>query len=171
MAIENIWEKKLGGEEDLESGDYPVLPEGTYDFEVASCEGKAHEAKPGGKIGYCAEIDLRMVVKHEGRQISVFDRLYSDPKTAWRMRQFARCIGITEDEISPSDVLREGRDGAGRFYVGIREYNGRQQNEVKTYYAQEQKEDPAPAPAKTTVKRSRKAPEAPVSQDPDDLPF
>ena len=142
MANANIWNTRLP-KDDQQAQEYEILPAGTYDFEVGNIEAKAHEAKPGGKIGYCAELDLRLEVQHNNKTAYVFDRLYSDPLTAWRMKQFAACVGIdVTDELTPGDVYREAKARGGRFTVGVREYNGKKQNEVKAYLKPEPAKEP-----------------------------
>ena len=136
----SIWDAELKDTQE-ESREYPTLPEGTYEFEVMNVTGKEYQPKPGSKIGRCAEIDIQMRVEGNGQEVTVFDRLYSDPRTVWKMTAFAKCVGIFSDGMTPGQLLRKANGTIGKAHFTLRpatnEYAAR--NEVKAYIAQEPK--------------------------------
>lgn len=133
----SIWDVTLE-DTTAEQNDYPVLPDGVYEFQVEKVTGKEYLPKPGGKIkNRCAEIDLQMIVETSEREYRVFDRLYSDPTTAWKMTAFAKSIGEFKTGMTPSELLRKAKDAIGNFRVKTKVYNGKKQNEVKEYIFKE----------------------------------
>jgi len=137
---ENIWNAAMTDSTQQDVNEYPVADAGTYEFEVVSAKGKEHLAVPGGKIGHCAEIDLQMrfeaKVNGVSKDVMVFDRLYADPSTIWKMTAFAKAVGIYQDGMTAGDMLKMISGNIGKAEIGIREYKGKKQNEVKKYIAQ-----------------------------------
>lgn len=129
-----IWDEALK-EDTTRENEYPTLPEGTYSFEVVKVDGKEYTPTLGSKIGKCAEIDLRLRVESEDKEVIIFDRLYSDPKTLWKMTAFAKCIGIFKPGMTPGMVLKNCIGCVGKASVVLRpattQYAAR--NEIKSY--------------------------------------
>lgn len=137
----DIWGTTLtAGEE--QTGEYPVLPAGTYTFEVENIVGKEYTPKPTSKIGHCAQIDLRLRCEGPATDVRVFESLFSDPNTIWKMTQFAKCIGVYYEGMTPRDLLKAAEGGIGKANLIIEEYNGKKRNRVKAYLAQEKTEAP-----------------------------
>ena len=139
--MSNIWDETLTDNSTNTTRDFPTLPAGRYQFEVTKVTGKEYLPKLGSKIGKCAEIDVQLRVEGDGKEVTVFDRLYSDPKTVWKMTAFAKCIGIFEPGMTPGQVLRKSTGNIGTADFSFREatsmYPAR--NEVKTYIVPEEK--------------------------------
>ncbi len=132
----SIWDVTLEDTQATEN-DYPVLPDGVYEFQVEKVTGKEYVPKPGGKMGRCAEIDIQMRVDTKEREYRVFDRLYSDPTAVWKMTAFAKSIGVFKTGMTPSALLKSADSAIGNFEVKTKVYNGKKQNEVKRYIFKE----------------------------------
>lgn len=141
----NIWDEELKDEKQ-DVKEYPTLPAGEYEFEVVKATGKEYSPKPGSKIGKCAEIDLQLRVEGNGTEVTVFERLYSDPKTVWKMTAFAKCIGIFASGMTPGQVLRncEGKVGKAAFLYRAAAGSYPARNEVKNYIVPEVMEEVLP---------------------------
>lgn len=133
----NIWEIELTDDsQQTDKKDFPVLPAGRYEFEVEQATGKEYTPSPTSKIGKCAEIDLRLRVEPaDGSPVLVFDRLYSDPKTIWKMTAFAKCVGIFKAGMTPADVLKACTGCIGIADIKVTPASGQYaaKNEVKAY--------------------------------------
>lgn len=134
----DIWDVPMK-DDAVQENDFPVLPEGTYEFQVESASGRQYQPKPGSKIGVCAEIDVRLRVEGKGQDVRVFDRLYADPRTIWKMTAFAKCIGVFTPGMTPGDLMRKAEGQIGTAHIILRpatsEYPAR--NEVKAYIAKQ----------------------------------
>lgn len=128
----SVWDVKLENTQE-KSNDYPVLPEGVYEFQVEKVTGVEYLPKPGAKMERCAEIDLQLRIDTPEREYRVFDRLYSAETAKWKMTKFAKCIGVFREGMTPSDLLMAAKDGIGNCKVGIHQYKGKDQNDVKEY--------------------------------------
>lgn len=139
----DIWDTPL--EDKPMEGDYPVLEAGTYNFEVIDAEAKEYTPSATSKIGRCAEVTLKLRVegKIDGKDkdVTVFDRLYSDPKTQWKIVSFAKCIGIWKDGMNIRDIINKCATEIGQCELGINEYNGKKSNRVQKYIEKEKKDD------------------------------
>lgn len=131
----SIWDETINDNTSSERREYPVLPEGRYQFEVVKVTGNEFQPRVGSKIGKCAEIDVQLRVEGKDQDVNVFDRLYSDPRTIWKMTAFAKCIGIFEAGMTPGQILRKSEGCIGQADITLRpatdEYPAR--NEVKSY--------------------------------------
>ena len=134
-----IWDEEIKDNQSGERNEYPTLPEGTYQFEVVKVTGKEYQPRLGSKIGKCAEIDVQLRVEGEKADVHVFDRLYSDPKTIWKMTAFAKCLGIFEAGMTPGQLLRKSEGCIGKAHIILRPATGEYaaRNEVKAYIPQE----------------------------------
>ena len=94
----SIWDTAMKSEV---TNEYPVVQPGEYEFQVEKATGKEYTPKPTSKIGRCAEIDLQLRVDTPTGEVRVFDRLYSDPTTIWKMTAFAKCIGVFSEGMTP----------------------------------------------------------------------
>lgn len=131
----SIWDAALP--EDA-GGGYKVAKPGKYTFQVEKVTAKEFNPKPTSKIkNKCAEIDLQLRVETDDGDVTVFDRLYSDPSTIWKMTAFAKSIGVFKPGMTPGMLMRQCQDGIGKAEIGVREYNGKEQNEVKSYIEKE----------------------------------
>lgn len=135
----SIWDVTLTEDSTSTTKEFPTLPNGRYQFEVVKVTGKEYLPHAGSKIGKCAELDLQLRVEGEGKEVTVFDRLYSDPKTIWKMTAFAKCIGVFKAGMTPGELLRSAETNIGWADITLRpatnEYPAR--NEVKSYVVPE----------------------------------
>ncbi len=138
--MSGIWDETIRDNNQETVSEFPTLPEGTYAFEVEKVTGKEYQPKLGSKIGRCAEIDLQLRVEGNGQDVRVFDRLYSDPKTVWKMTAFSKCVGVFEEGMTPGQLLRKAEGAIGKAHVILRPAaNGYQaRNEIKAYLPQPQ---------------------------------
>lgn len=132
----SIWDSALPNNNE-EQNDYPVSDPGEFQFQVVEAKGKEYLPSGSSKISRCAEIDVRLRVEGkingQTHDVTVFDRLYADPKTVWKMTAFAKSIGVFKEGMTPGDLLKSIGDSIGNAEIGVREYNGSKQNEVKRY--------------------------------------
>ena len=151
----SIWDVSFNNTEEV-TYEYRVAEPGTYEFRVDKFDAMDHQAVPGGKIGHCVEFDMQLLIKApidgEEHEVRVFDRLYSDPKTKWKIAQFAKCVGIYHDGIDLQEIYHKALGTKGTAKIGIHEYQGQKSNDVKAYIVSEDK---------------KQQPEI----DPNDLPF
>ena len=104
--------KKDWGE--MERKERKVLPDGSYDFEVANAE--LSTAASGNEM-----ITLRLTVfDGNGGKVSVFDRLVFTDKAGWKIAQFVKAIGSPElvgGELGVTDCM----GAAGQSYLKVEE--------------------------------------------------
>jgi hypothetical protein len=81
--------------------------------------GKEYTPKPTSKIGKCAVISLQLRIETPKGDVRVFDRLYSDPTTIWKMTAFAKSIGVFKPGMTPGDLLKAAEEGIGRAYIKL----------------------------------------------------
>ena len=85
--------KEIGWDDAIENEgtEFEPLPEGTYEFTVASME-RAHF---GGseKMAPCNVANLDLLIKDkDGKEHHVFDSLYLNSKAEWRLSQFSYAL-------------------------------------------------------------------------------
>lgn len=140
----SIWDTELV--DDGQDHSYPVADPGVYQFEVVDFKANEYKPKPTSKIGECAEFQLRLRVeaKVDGKDkdVNVFDRLYSDKSTIWKIVQFAKSVGIYTDGMTLKEFYKKAPGTIGTVEIGQRTYNGKLQNEVKSYVVPEKEETP-----------------------------
>lgn len=137
----DIWNVAFTGKEDTSGGgDYPVANPGKYEFEVVKATLKEYTPKAGSKIPRCAELDVQLKFEGiaEGKDVNVFDRLYFAEKTIWKAAAFAKCIGVFKEGMTPKDLMNACAKEIGMAEIGVREYNGKKQNDIKKYYEKEE---------------------------------
>lgn len=134
----SVWDKPLSGN----TGDFPILPPGVYEFTVEGAGRAEYKPKPGAKYGPCAMIKLTLVVegkdsKGRERVVKVFDNLFSDPQAEWKMIGFAKSTGIWHEEMTPADVMQRATGMTGTVQLRVGEWQGRKRNEVERYIVPE----------------------------------
>lgn len=131
----SIWDVQITGNE-AQEGDYPIAKPGIYNFEVANAKLVEYKPKPGSKIPNCAELDLQLELKgasDDGKNVTVFDRIYFAPNTIWRATAFTKCTGVFTEGMTPKDIALSSCGETGKVEVEIHEYNGKKSNRVKKY--------------------------------------
>ena len=138
----SIWDEPI--KDNGQENEYPVLPAGTYSFEVRDASGEEYTPTATSKIKTrCAQINIKL--RCEGEQdVTVFDRLYSAENTAWKITQFAKCIGIYHEGMTPKEVIDKSIGEIGKCKLEVHEYNGKKSNRVKEYIVPETKKDDLP---------------------------
>lgn len=126
----DIWDVELSGNE---TNEYPVLPEGKYNFTVKNAVAKEYLPNENSKIERCAEIDLTLEVVSGGTKYTVFDKLFFAEKTVWKVTSYTKCIGIFFKGMKPKDVYTMSIGEKGEAVIGIKTYNGKKSNTVKEY--------------------------------------
>ena len=144
----NVWTKPLSGETS-EGGGYSLMPPGEHEFTVEASTGHEYKPGPDSKIGHCAQIKLTLIIegtdtKGKSARVKVFDNLFSDPKTEWKMTGFAKAIGSWREGITPWD-LTQSAGAIGRAVLGIeKDRNGIDRNKVIRYLEPEPDPDQEP---------------------------
>ncbi len=111
--------------------EFSPLPAGDYEFVVADVELKIYD-KQNTKIQYgCGEIVLKLAVKNTNNR-SVFEHLYTDPKMTWKIREFAKSVGMFHDGFTAGE-LQNCKGKSGKMTLEIDNYNGKQRNRVKNF--------------------------------------
>ena len=135
----SIWDVKLTGEEQSPN-DYPIAKPGTYEFTVTNAELKEYKPKQGSKIPNCAELDVTLKFKgiaDNGKDVTVFDRLYFAESTIWKATSFAKCTGTFFTGMTPKDLVNSCMGESGTAEIDIHEYNNTKSNRVKKYICKE----------------------------------
>ena len=87
---------ELGWEDTIENdgGEFTLLPEGEYPFEVTSFERGRHSPKEGGKLPACNKAILTILITAEtGESISITHTLFLHSKTEGLLCNFFTAIG------------------------------------------------------------------------------
>ena len=126
----SIWDAKATDTQPTQT-DYPVLEPGIYEFEVVNSKLKEYFPKPTSKIGHCAQLDVRLQIND---RFNVFESLFFDPNTAWKVAKFAKSIGLYHaDGVGPAELDKNCVGKIGEAEIVVEEYNGRKRNRVKTF--------------------------------------
>lgn len=130
----SIWETRLT-DDATQNNSYKVAKPGEYVFQVEKATGKEYTPKLTSKIKKCAEIDLQLRVETPEGDVRVFDRLYSDPTTIWKMTSFAKCIGVFRSGMTPGDLLKACNGAIGKAYIKLSPATAQyaERNEVGRY--------------------------------------
>lgn len=131
----SIWDVQITGEEQSPN-DYPIAKPGTYEFEVTNATMKEYIPKQGSKIPNCAELDVTLKFKgiaENGKDVTVFDRLFFAESTIWKATAFTKCIGIFYKGMTPKNIANGCMGEVGTAEIDIHEYNGTKSNRVKKY--------------------------------------
>lgn len=134
--------------------DFPVLPEGDYEFEV---ENAVHQVSSKGNLQW----KLQLRVDHEGKEYKVWDYLIEKESWAWKFISFFKAIGL--NNADDTDMVKDslGRIGYCHLVIDPPKDGYSAKNAVKRYVPQ--KED---RPASKDDKYS-----PPLEIRDEDLPF
>lgn len=118
--------------DDGQDQDWVLLPAGEYDFTVDELEKSYY---PGGaKLPPCNCAILTLKIQHpDGTTNKVWDRLYLVKKVEWKLSSFFRSIGVKQHGESVTMDWDAVVGATGRCKVGVHEYNGQKQNDIKAY--------------------------------------
>ena len=130
------WDSEIEKEKE-----FVLLPAGEYDFTVIGFERQRFDGSE--KMAPCPMAKLTLEVSNGKDKTTVFDRLYLSTKAEWRLSGFFGAIGQKKHGERLRMNWQQVIGSRGRAKVGVRTYNGKDYNEIKSYiYA----EDVVPAP-------------------------
>jgi hypothetical protein len=144
-----------------------TVPEGIYDFTVADANEKISQSSGNDMI------ELQLLIKgSDGEEVRIFDNLVFTERAFWKIDAFRLCTGDKLVKGQSVDFAAEDCiDRAGKAYVVVEKYEGRERNKVKEYL------DPdaidVPAPKQPVQKPSQPAPASARKPSPadDELPM
>lgn len=133
MAFKINHEESNAGEK-KESKGFSVLPEGT-EVEVYPIDFEVTESAAGNQMAvFSYKIRDDVEQPGQGREIR-FDRFVETEKAMWRI-QAASKAALLEDGKDYESIEEWAKDFKGqavRLVLGVREYNGKEYNEVKFF--------------------------------------
>lgn len=127
-------DRELGWDDVIENDgpSYELLPEGEYDFTVTGFERKRYQG--GSKLPACNMAELKILVTApDNKQTIVTHRLYLHTKTEGLLCRFFTAIGERKHGERLTMNWSHVIDGTGRCKLGVREYDGKQYNEIKEF--------------------------------------
>jgi hypothetical protein len=112
-----------------------TLPEGVYDFMVVDATERESQKKADGTGGN-PMIELEMMIKGPSGKnaLRVFDHLVFTPKSFWKIDAFRLATG--EKLVEGQTVSFEAEDcidRAGKVWLTVESYQGRDRNRVGEY--------------------------------------
>lgn len=163
-------------EEAQKAREFPLLPDGIYDFAVL--ESKFKYSGSGNPM-----IELKLQIIHEGEQYNVFDNLIGTKNMAWKTKHFCETTGLEKEYVDGkfdehSCPKRRGTCAIGN--VAARPKNDgtnamwKAKNEVQDYMSSSSlTQQAAAAKANPFTPPAAKLPPPPVESEPfsDDIPF
>lgn len=112
--------REIGWDDQIENEgqDFEPLPDGEYEFTVASME---RGRFPGSdRMSACNSASLDLLIKDtDGKEKHVFDTLYLNSKAEWRLSQFFLCIGQKKkgETLKPNWNTVPGSTGRVKVYI------------------------------------------------------
>ena len=115
--------------------EFPLLPEGDYDFEVESYERARH---PGSdKLPPCNKAIVKIRIEEAAGTVYINHNLFLHSKTEGMLSAFFAAIGMKKKNEPMRMDWNRVPGGRGRCKVGIREYKENKYNEIKRFYPKE----------------------------------
>ena len=134
MEQEQEQERELGWDDEIsrDGDDFIVLPPGEYPFRVKMFERGRHNGSE--KLPPCnvAKLSVEIDGSEKGKTI-VWHRIHLHSITEGMICQFFRAIGARKAGQSLRMNWSAVPGATGRCKVGIREYNDKKYNEIKTF--------------------------------------
>ena len=130
--------RELGWDDEIskDSPDFVVLPEGDYDFEVIEFERARH---PGSdKLPPCNKAIVHIRIEGEEGISNIRHQLFLHTITEGLLADFFKGIGQRKKGEKISMNWNRVVGATGRARVGIREWEGKQYNEIKKFYEPEE---------------------------------
>lgn len=117
---------------------YQVVPAGDYDFTIVDFERARFEGSD--KMPACPQAKITYeVTAADGTKGRVRQNLFLHSKSQWQLTNFACAIGQMKRGDGHFRIAWNQLIGAtGRMQVSVREYNGKNYNDVKKFYDKEQ---------------------------------
>lgn len=116
---------------------YQVVPAGDYDFTIIDFERARFEGSD--KMPACPQAKITYeVTAPDGTKGRIRQNLFLHSKSQWQLTNFACAIGQMKRGDGHFRIAWNQLIGAtGRMQVSIREYNGKNYNDVKKLYDKE----------------------------------
>lgn len=146
-------DQALGWDDAIEGSgsDFEPVPAGEYGFRVVSMERQYHNGSD--KMAPCPVARIEIELTDAPRAAHLFDRLFLNKKTMWKIVDFFTSIGLhdkgDDKPFKPDWTRIAGR--CGRCRVKTREYNGSTYNDVDRWLAPEAPAARAQAPYAPTA--------------------
>lgn len=139
----------------VSENDFPVLPEGEYDFEV---ENTTHQTSSKGNLQWKVQFRIDPM---DGPSIKVWDYFPELENMMWKFNQFFKAIG--KEGIDDTDEMKDviGEIGKCRLTIEPAKDGHPAKNKVGKYLA----------PAKGTAAPKKQEWSKGIEVNPDDLPF
>lgn len=135
---ENQNERALGWDDEIEKeSEFTVLKPGEYDYTVESFERGRHNGSENLPPCNIAILKIR-VHSNEGDAV-ITHRLFLHSKTEGFLSAFFTSIGQKKQGEKLKMNWNEVPRATGRCKIGIKEYNGNQYNEIKSFLPKAQK--------------------------------
>lgn len=116
--------------------DFTILPEGDYDFVVTEFERARH---PGStNLPPCNKAVVQIKIEGEEGISIIRHQLFLHTKTEGLLAEFFMGIGQRKKGEKISMNWNQVVGSTGRARVGIREWDGKQYNEIKRFYEPEE---------------------------------
>lgn len=137
-------ERALDWDDSIEKdgGDFILLPEGDYDFKVEKFERARHSGS--AKLPACNKAILTISIEGEEGTATLIHNLFLHTKTEGMLSAFFSAIGLKKkgEKVNMNWTMVPG--STGRCKVGIRNWTNSegkamQSNEIKKFYAKEEK--------------------------------
>ena len=117
-----------------QESEYTILPAGDYDFEIISFERGTYDGSDNIPPCKMAMIGYRL---SDGKQKgSAIERYYLCKNMEWKLSELFKGVGLKKTGERVKMQWDKLVGSKGRCKVGIREYNGKQYNQVQKIYAQ-----------------------------------
>lgn len=126
--------RELGWDDEIQhdSPDFVILPEGDYDFVVTEFERARH---PGSdKLPPCNKAVVHIKIEGKEGISTIRHQLFLHTITEGLLADFFKGIGQRKKGEKISMNWNKVVGATGRAKVGIREWDGKQYNEIKRFY-------------------------------------
>lgn len=137
FELENDDEELLDWDDEIEDGnEFPILPAGTYDFEIVNLERSTYAGSD--KLPACKMAIVTFRVKtDDGKSAQVFERYYLCKKMEGMISSLMKACGLKKKGEKTPMKWNELVGSTGRCKLKVEEYNGKEQNRISTLYAKE----------------------------------
>lgn len=125
-------ERELAWDDVIEndSPSYELLPEGEYRFTVTSVDRERYNG--GEKLPACWVAKVSFEISDENTSNTILDRFYLHTKCEGKLCAFYTALGMRKHG-EPLKMNWNIIGKTGHCKVGVKTYNGKQYNEIKSY--------------------------------------
>ncbi|MDR3313465.1 MAG: DUF669 domain-containing protein [Oscillospiraceae bacterium] len=118
---------------DVDAKEFPILPDGDYDFTVEKFDRERHEGSAKMPVCPKAVLSLRILAP-DGETVTVRHNLFLTERLKWKVSEFFTAIGQKRAGETVTMNWNAVPGSTGRCKIGAREYDGKTYNEVKKFY-------------------------------------